>query len=269
MTRIVSTSLLIAAGIAISACNVTTSSVTHFDNSNDDEQHVVIASASLNTASTPTYSSSTGTGSDGSSSTGGGGSRSAASTSPSGNDRGGSDQGGGTSNAGHSDETGGTGQADDTNNDPNASAEAASRTTQNNAGELDKDARPTNPVNGSLDPRAGNTHNGVPDKDGAAAAAAQAAAAAASTAGGPSKDGPGSTASSDQNAGNSQQDKDGPGNTASSDQNADNSQQEKDGPAAAEANTDASDKPEVVDHFENAAGSVTTERVPTSDGGKD
>lgn len=235
MTRIVSTSLLIAAGIAISACNVTTSSVTHFDNSNNDEQHVVVASASLNTASTPTYSSSTGTGSDGFSSTGGSGSRSAASTSSSGNDRGGSDQSGRASNAGHSGGTGGTGQADDTNNDPNANAEAASRATWNDAGELDKDAGPTNPVNGSLDPRAGNTHNGVPDKDGAA--------------GGPSKDGPGNAASSDQNAGNSQHD--------------------KDGPAAAEANTDASDKPEVVDHFENAAGSVTTERVPASDGGKD
>ena len=48
MNKIVTTSLLIAAGITVSACNVTTTSVTHFDDSDDNDQHIVVASASLN-----------------------------------------------------------------------------------------------------------------------------------------------------------------------------------------------------------------------------
>ena len=57
MTRIVTTSLLIAAGIAVSACNVTPSSTSH-SKTNSGEEATSAASASITSTTAAAYGSS-------------------------------------------------------------------------------------------------------------------------------------------------------------------------------------------------------------------
>lgn len=223
MNKIVTTSLLIAAGITISACNVTTGtgkSTAYQFESDSDRRAVTVAQVTV----TPASFSSTGTGSGSSSLTGNGRQSSAAT-------------GGSGRNAG---QPGGTDPASNSGDDSIATAEDASRTNRNEAGDLDKGGATASPTQESLDTRAGNTHDGQPDKDGAAAAAAHAEAVAASTAGGPSKDGPNAASTSEQTSGASQQE-----------------------------DSDAPQDSQVVDSFSNGAGSVTTEQVAATNSDKD
>ena len=170
MNRIVTTSLLIAAGIAISACKVTTSNITQFHNSNDDEQPVAVASVSLTTA--PASATSESAGAVSSSSVGasaGGGSRSAAASS------------GGDGGSQSSQATGGTGQPDGNREDSLSSANSRAGNTHN--GQSAKDGTVATPDTTAAAEQASReaTHNGQPDKDGAASTADATAAAEAAS----------------------------------------------------------------------------------------
>jgi hypothetical protein len=139
MYRIVSTSLLLAAGIAVSACNVTTSSVTQpsdhgytYAGGNDDkwEAEVQVASSTQLSSNNANWDSSPG----GSGDTSG-------DNADNGNTNAGGQSGGASDSSGEPDKDGpGANQA------ATAAAADASRQNRNEQGELDKDGPGATPA---------------------------------------------------------------------------------------------------------------------------
>ena len=181
MKRIITTAMLVAAGISVSACNVSTGTAlkikeddynyAHYQNDNSDEKGLPGSSAG-DTVKVAASTSGASSGSFASTSTGGG----ASSAMSSGGGASSEMSSGGTlaqslgSSGGSGQPSGGTSDRAPVSGNSQASRSAGSFSAAPDNEDAGKEADPSQPENGGVDDDRSATHNGSLDKDGAAAA---------------------------------------------------------------------------------------------------